>query len=436
MWSPFAKQAPPDFKAKIAFHTHRPTITALEQADQERTAYMGFHVEHLQTLRELSPIVMSLLDEILDTIIEHLLHFSPLKKIADTKTTTQRLKDVFIAYFKSVFSGNIDEQFIQMRKRIGETHSRNGVPIDWFIATYSAISSLLIPKVVEHLQQDPVKLSQALTAVTHITNLDSQLVVNHYMKIKMNEIEEYNKEQLLLAKDLTEVSEELAASFQETEATIKDTTSKAQQIRKDTEQTKKSSENLVHLTSENEKQMIHLTETFQGLRTDVKESLRYTDSLSHISSKITNMTQEIVNIADQTNLLALNASIEAARAGEEGRGFAVVAEEVRKLAENSKHMSNEIVNLIEENNATIHELVNGMNNMDTSTESSNEQMSNVKNGLLTVKMEMNQYLEMFERNKRDLNAITESIQQIQSTAEQVGNLASTLTEKAETLSHD
>jgi methyl-accepting chemotaxis protein len=70
------------------------------------------------------------------------------------------------------------------------------------------------------------------------------------------------------------------------------------------------------------------------------------DELAAKSQQIGTIVETITGIAEQTNLLALNAAIEAARAGEQGRGFAVVAEEVRKLAEESRHAAAEISQLI------------------------------------------------------------------------------------------
>lgn len=74
----------------------------------------------------------------------------------------------------------------------------------------------------------------------------------------------------------------------------------------------------------------------------VQSAAARTSGLAEASTSIGDMLGQIEAIAKQTNLLALNATIEAARAGEAGKGFAVVATEVKNLAGQTAHATDEI----------------------------------------------------------------------------------------------
>ena len=80
-------------------------------------------------------------------------------------------------------------------------------------------------------------------------------------------------------------------------------------------------------------------------RSAVKEASRANEGvmvLDEAAQKIGHVVSLINEIASQTNLLALNATIEDARAGEAGKGFAVVATEVKSLADQTAHATEEI----------------------------------------------------------------------------------------------
>ncbi len=83
-------------------------------------------------------------------------------------------------------------------------------------------------------------------------------------------------------------------------------------------------------------------EAAMKIRQSVRMSSKATTSMHFITDKISAINE----ITLQTNILALNAAVEAARAGEHGKSFAIVASEVRRLAERSAQVSNEITSLL------------------------------------------------------------------------------------------
>jgi methyl-accepting chemotaxis protein len=105
----------------------------------------------------------------------------------------------------------------------------------------------------------------------------------------------------------------------------------------------------------------NFTHSAQGIGSQVRDASKLADEanaaaeeaslnvgrLRESSAAIGHVVNLIAQIARQTTLLALNSTIEAARAGDAGRGFAVVATEVKALAVQTQHATEEITKRID-----------------------------------------------------------------------------------------
>ena len=328
-------------------------MTRLHQFNlDESVRLLRMDAEQLAVLKEIRVIVERDSDEIIQNFYAHVTTFPDLKAIINRFSSVEKLKVTMKKYLFTLFPDKIDEEFMQWRITIGDAHNRINLPPFYYLSANQFFHDEIVPRIFKHYRRKVDRAIYASSALQRILSFDQQVVMASYIQSYKNEIDKkVELEKALeeidsLQRSVSEASQALAATSEETAASAAEMNEATAQISGNASEAAEFSRQVDSLAQEGVRKIQMISETILRLASMTSEMKSKMTELDKSSARIASVTDVIKEIASQTNLLALNAAIEAARAGDSGRGFGVVAEEVKKLANHSEQSVKEISALI------------------------------------------------------------------------------------------
>ncbi|VAW78915.1 diguanylate cyclase/phosphodiesterase (GGDEF & EAL domains) with PAS/PAC sensor(s) [hydrothermal vent metagenome] len=120
--------------------------SSLSEKIRYRKKFLEFTSVDVKRLKEVNKLLETTEDSLIDEFYNYLLSFKDTRSLIRDEKMLSKLKIVQKAYFNSLTSGHYEEEYVTQRQRIGISHQKVGISIQWYLGAYVKYIRLVISK--------------------------------------------------------------------------------------------------------------------------------------------------------------------------------------------------------------------------------------------------------------------------------------------------
>lgn len=415
-----------------------PIEALLEQIDVEQTVdqmdltpeqiqawkeFVGVEDSDRERLQALASTLRSFEDDHIEKFQSHLeRHEDAADAISESPADVAEFADLQGSNLQSVVNSEYDQSHFTDQAGVGAFFDEYEIPLRYYIGQLTIHFEILSEAITERTESNVTQIleeagvedstiqevneeiqtnNETLLSGMKLFTLDSQTVVESYLRRRerayeqelerrqeiaedsregVNELKSLAGEVTAGSNEIADLTEAEAENVSQVQDEMSNLSATVEEIAATADRVESVSGRASQAASEGQQSAETAVETLETIEEEGEAIRESITELQTQAEQISEVADVINGIADQTNLLALNASIEAARAGEAGDGFKVVADEVKNLAEESQTQAKEIEAMINKIQSVI----------DETTSNAETTLETIDTGIESVEQAMNQ----------------------------------------------
>lgn len=326
----------------------------------EKLEMLGVTEADLQIMKMMRPYVEKEIKRMAEEFYASFYKIESLRKIIEKYSTVEKLSKTLATHVLELFSGVIDDAFLDRRYRVGIMHYRIALTPPYYMGTFQNLLNNLIGLVLNNVS-DNNQAYHIIRSINKMISFEQQVVLEAYDE----EYEKTLKREYEVGRDdlrtaILQVSENLTELSEQSKESVRNLLKQFTVVRENSNKRSEVSQNAKTHASEGQQQLEQLFVQVMAASRSVQEMGKMVSDLEASSKQIGQVTLLVKDISEQTHILAINSAIEAARAGEYGKGFTVVAQEIQKLAEETNSAMVQISELINKSATVTSEVVHSL----------------------------------------------------------------------------